>query len=112
MIDNDIIIAVISGLINLVLSSIVPCMLKNNKESMLVNIKKIFETNKNSLIISSLIIMITTYIACKISANIDLSDLTLSDNNYNNFDDNKMIVFRLNTGNNDIRNFANFPKFN
>jgi len=107
--DNDIIIAIISGLINLVLSSIIPCMLKNNKEPMLLNIKKIFETNKNSIITSSLIIMITTYIACKISANIDLSELVSTEtNSYNNFDDNKMIVFRLNNGSNDIRNFARF----
>ena len=104
-----VLIAFVGAIINMLLAVIIPCMLKNNKEPMLLNIKKIFETNKNSIITSSLIIMITTYIACKISANIDLSELVSTEtNNYNNFDDNKMIVFRLNNGSNDIRNFARF----
>ena len=100
--DNDIIIAIIGGLLNLALSIIIPCMLKNNKEPMLTNVKKIFETNKNALITSSLIIMITIYIACKINNNIDLSDFN---NNFSDFDNNKMIILRMN-GNRDIRNFA------
>ena len=46
--------------------------------------------------------MITIYIACKINNNIDLSDFN---NNFTDFDNNKMIILRMN-GNRDIKNFA------
>ena len=106
--DNDIIIAIIGGLLNIVLSLTIPCMLKNNKEPILLNIKKIYETNKNALLTSTLIIIITIYVACKISDNIDLSDYNY---NYNGLDDNKMIILRMNNGTNSLKNFANLNRY-
>jgi hypothetical protein len=104
--DNDIIIAIIGGLLNIVLSLTIPCMLKNNKEPILLNIKKIYEANKNALLTSTLIVIITIYVACKISDNIDLSDY-----NYNGLDDNKMIILRMNNGANNLKNFANLNRY-
>lgn len=90
----------------MVLSITIPCMLKNNKEPLLTNVKKVFEANKAALITSSIIIIITIYIACKINNNIDLSDFN---NDYNDFDNNnKMIILRMNGNNRNIKNFAGF----
>ena len=103
--DNDIIIAIIGGLLHMVLSITIPCMIKNNKEPVLTNIKKIFDTNKAALLTSTIIIIITIYIACKINNNIDFS--YFNNNDYTDFDNNKMIILRMN-GNTNIKNFAGF----
>lgn len=89
----------------MVLSITIPCMIKNNKEPVLTNVKKIFDANKAALLTSTIIIIITIYIACKINNNIDLS--YFNNNDYTDFDNNKMIILRMN-GNTNIKNFAGF----
>jgi len=61
--DLNIFIAFLAAVINMILSLIVPSLLKNNNYPLLTNIKTIYETHKQLIITSSIIVGITTYIA-------------------------------------------------
>lgn len=99
--DLNIFIAFLAAVINMILSLIVPSLLKNNNYPLLTNIKTIYETHKQLIITSSIIVGVTTYIALmsgdKINENYswfnnddnteqnEISFINLSNlNNYNN----------------------------
>ena len=48
-----IIIAIVGALINMILSLIIPCLLKNTQQPILVSIKKVYAAHKQSIIIST-----------------------------------------------------------
>ena len=64
---GDIIIVVSAMLINLLLSLIAPCLLKDMNQSFLLNMKKVFNMNKQLILTSTLIVGIVTYLALQIS---------------------------------------------
>ena len=65
--DSHIFIALLGALVNLALSVSVPCMLQKSEQPFLVQIKKVFEVNKQEILASSFIIAVTIYLALKIA---------------------------------------------
>jgi len=76
--DSRIFVALIGGLVNAGLSVTVPCLLKKSNQTFLKQIKQVFETNRQVIITSSLIVAITIYLALSIAPEIESSftDLT------------------------------------
>jgi hypothetical protein len=66
-------IALIGALINMILALFIPCLLKNTKQPMLENIKKVYATHKQVIFTSSAIVFITIYLAIKITPQLDFS---------------------------------------
>ena len=65
--SEGIIIAIIGALINMILALIIPCLIKNTQQPILVNIKKVYATHKQVIITSSVIVFITIYLALKLT---------------------------------------------
>ena len=59
----NIFIAILTGLINALLSLIIPCLFKNSKNTFINEFKTVYKNNKQMIIVSSIIVMITVYIA-------------------------------------------------
>jgi hypothetical protein len=74
----NIFIAILTGLINALLSLIVPCLFKNSNNTYINEFKTVYQNNKQMIIVSSIIVMITVYIALITSPNITdyISQLT------------------------------------
>ena len=68
-----VIIAIVGALINMVLALIIPCLLKNTKQPILANIKKVYTTHKQVIITSSVIVFITIYLALKLTPQLGFS---------------------------------------
>ena len=68
-----VIIAVVGALINMVLALIIPCLLKNTNQPLLLNIKKVYATHKQVIITSSVIVFITIYLALKLTPQLGFS---------------------------------------
>ena len=87
---KKIIIALISVIIYIILSIIIPCLyLKNRKplrNPLILNINNIFENNKRHLMLSSLIFGLIVYSAVCISDQINIDNYI--NNNNNNYNDN------------------------
>jgi len=62
--DQDIFIAVIAALVNLVLSIIVPCVLKDNKD-ILPQLRIMLEHHRATLLTSSVLVAVIVYLALK-----------------------------------------------
>jgi len=75
--EYELFVALVGALLNMVLSVIIPCLLKKSDQSFLNDIKKVFQTNREVIFASSLIVAITIYLALSVSP--DLSGM-LSDN--------------------------------
>jgi len=61
--DQNILIALLCGLVNMALSIVMPCMLKKTKDPLMSGFKKVFDTNREVIVVSSLIVAITAYLA-------------------------------------------------
>ena len=61
--DNNMIIVLSAMIVNLVLSLVVPCLVKDFKQPFLEQIKQIFNFNKQLILTSTIIVGIITYIA-------------------------------------------------
>jgi hypothetical protein len=55
--------ALVGAGLNMALAVIVPCLMKKTEQPMLKEIRTVFETNRQLILTSSLIIAITIYIA-------------------------------------------------
>jgi len=75
--SSNIFIALTGALINIVLSVIIPCLTKKSDMPLLQDARKIFETNRQIILTSSLIIAITIYLALEVAPELDstLSEL-------------------------------------
>ena len=65
--DCHIFIALLGALVNLGLSVTVPCMLEKSDQPFVVQVKRVFEMNKQEILASSFIVAITIYLALKIA---------------------------------------------
>jgi hypothetical protein len=63
---SHILVALVAGLVNMVLSLLIPCLLNKSEEPLLKNIKMVYKTNKQVIITSSIIVAITVYLAYSI----------------------------------------------
>ena len=61
--DRYLIIALLAALFNMILSSILPCLLKNADLPFTENIKRVFSNNKELILTSSIIVGILVYLA-------------------------------------------------
>ena len=77
--DPHVLIAVVGALVYMGLSTSMPCMLNNQQQPFLKEVKKVFITNRQTIVISSLIVAITIYLALKITPSIVESLDRLSD---------------------------------
>lgn len=68
-----ILIALVGAVINMVLALVIPCLLKDTNVPFLVNVKKVYNTHREVLITSSVIIFITIYLALKLSPELGFS---------------------------------------
>jgi len=64
--SQHIFIAIIAALVNLVLSVIVPCALKNN-QNILPEVRKMLEQHRATLISSSVLVAVIVFIALTVS---------------------------------------------
>lgn len=71
--DYHIFVAIIGALVNMLLSVTIPCLLKKSDQPFLNDMKKVFQTNREVIIASSLIVAITIYLALKVSPEIELA---------------------------------------
>jgi hypothetical protein len=94
--DPHILIAVVGALVYMGLSTAMPCMLNNQQQPFLKEVKSVFITNRQTIVISSLIVAITIYLALKITPSIVDSLDRLSDDDDVGFRN----LARLNTGRN------------
>lgn len=78
--NHHILIAVVAALVNMILSSVVPCLTKKSNEPALVQVRSVFESNKQVILTSSIIVGITAYIALKVAEEIQ-SELPFSSEN-------------------------------
>jgi hypothetical protein len=79
-----VIIAIVGALINMILSLLIPCLFKNTQQPILVSIKKVYAAHKQSIIISTIIVFITIYLALKLTPELGFSfdnDISLNPRN-------------------------------
>jgi hypothetical protein len=72
--NREILISLVAAVLNMVLSSVVPTLTKKSEEELVVQIRKVFENNRQVIITSSIIIGVTTYISLKLAQEIESSD--------------------------------------
>lgn len=83
--DPHILVAVVGALVYMGLSTSMPCMLNNQQQPFLKEVKTVFITNRQTIVISSLIVAVTIYLALKITPSIVESLDRLSDDDSNGF---------------------------
>jgi hypothetical protein len=68
--DAHIFIALVGALVNMALSVTVPCLVKKTEQPFLLQVKKVYDTNREVILTSSLIIAVTIYLTLKIAPNL------------------------------------------
>ena len=71
--DSHIFIALVGGLLNMALSVTVPCLVKKSEQPFLQDVKKVFEVNRQVILTSSLIVVLTIYLALKIAPELGMT---------------------------------------
>jgi phosphotransferase system glucose/maltose/N-acetylglucosamine-specific IIC component len=60
---DNLVIALLCGVVSMILSVTMPCLLKKVNTPLLDNVKVVFENNKHLVVVSSIIVAITAYLA-------------------------------------------------
>jgi hypothetical protein len=82
--DVHIFIAIIAVVLNLLLATIIPCLIQNSDQPFLSDVKKVYNTNKELILASSIILGLTVYIALKITPTLDLGFTSMTGINIDN----------------------------
>jgi phosphotransferase system glucose/maltose/N-acetylglucosamine-specific IIC component len=61
--NNNLVIALLCGVVSMFLSVTMPCLLKKVNTPMLHNVKTVFNNNKHLILVSSLVVSVTAYLA-------------------------------------------------
>uniref|UniRef100_A0A6C0EFR6 Uncharacterized protein n=1 Tax=viral metagenome TaxID=1070528 RepID=A0A6C0EFR6_9ZZZZ len=69
--EFNLFIALIAVFLNIILSMVIPCLLKDSDQSFIVDIKKVFTNNKDLILVSSLILGLTVYLALMIGPSLN-----------------------------------------
>jgi hypothetical protein len=84
-IDKNLMIALLCGVVSMVLSSLMPCILKSSTNATLVEARKLFESHRQVIVVSSVIVVITAYLALSLFPLMDdgddFDDVTIIDTN-------------------------------
>ena len=88
-IDKNLMIALLCGVVSMVLSSLMPCVLKSSTNPTIVEARKLFESHRQVIVVSSVIVVITAYLALSLFPLMDdgddFDDVTIiKDNGTNN----------------------------
>jgi hypothetical protein len=97
--DLHIFIALIGALINVFLSSTVPCLISKSKQPYLVEVKSVFVLNRQVILTSSLIVAVTIYLALKVSPEVQSGFTELTGLSFNSSSSDEKPV--------DLRNLIN-----
>lgn len=65
--DSDLIVAVVAAMLNIVLSLLLPALLKNSTLPFAAQVKKNYECSRDVIIVSSVLTIIFVYVSLKIS---------------------------------------------
>ena len=61
--DKNLVIALLCGVVSMFLSTVMPCVLKSSTNDLLVDARKVYEANRQVIVVSSVIVVITAYLA-------------------------------------------------
>ena len=61
--NSNLVIALLCGVVSMVLSVTMPCLLKKVNTPWLDNVKVVFDNNKHLIVVSSLVVVVTSYLA-------------------------------------------------
>jgi len=89
-----IIVAILAALLNMALSLLLPCLLKNSNIPFTDNIKKVFSNNKQLILTSSVIVGILVYLALIIEPQIN-SFSNLAKINYDSNPNDNILIMKL-----------------
>lgn len=65
--NEFIFIAVIAGLVNLILSVLVPCAIKKGDQPIVAQVRQVFNQNRESLLMSSALVAVIVFIALSVA---------------------------------------------
>ena len=65
--DADLVVAIVASMLNIVLSLLLPSLLKNSNLPFAVQIKKNYECNRDVIMVSSVLTVIFVYVSLKIT---------------------------------------------
>ena len=67
MLDADLIVAIVAAMLNIMLSLIVPSLLKNSNLPLANQVRKNYECNRDVIMVSSVLTVIFVYVSLKIT---------------------------------------------
>jgi hypothetical protein len=115
--DIYIFIAILTALINIVLSLTIPCLLRNNNQPFFKEMNKLFTIHKELILTSSLIVAITVYLA--LNTGPEINNLLSSYTQFNLDNDENVNIKVINLDNlnrlnsfNNLDNFKNYSSYN
>jgi phosphotransferase system glucose/maltose/N-acetylglucosamine-specific IIC component len=82
--DKNLVIALLCGVVNMFLSTVMPCVLKSSTNDLLVDARKVYEANRQVIVVSSVIVVITAYLALSLYP-------LFSDSNDSSFDNDNVL---------------------
>ena len=65
--DSDLIVAIVAAMLNIVLSLLLPSVLKNSNLPFAAQVKKNYECNRDVIMVSSVLTIIFVYVSLKIT---------------------------------------------
>lgn len=65
--DSDLIVAIVAAMLNVVLSLLLPSLLKNSNLPFAAQVKKNYECNRDVIMVSSVLTIIFVYVSLKIT---------------------------------------------
>ena len=65
--DSDLIVAIVAAMLNIVLSLVLPSLLKNSNLPFAAQVKKNYECNRDVIMVSSILTVIFVYVSLKIT---------------------------------------------
>jgi hypothetical protein len=67
MLDSDLVVAIVAAMLNIVLSLLLPSLLKNSNLPFAEQVKKNYECNRDVIMVSSVLTIIFVYVSLKIT---------------------------------------------
>lgn len=68
---SKLLIAVVGALLNMVLASTVPCLLKKSTQPLAVNVRTVFATHRQVILTSSVLVGVIIYVALNVSPDVE-----------------------------------------
>lgn len=68
---SKLLIAVVGALLNMILSSTVPCLLKKSTQPLAVNVRTVFTNHRQVILTSSVLVGVIIYVALSVSPDIE-----------------------------------------